>query len=302
MIRQFHLQKHNQNEVPHMTYSSDESCNASDHENTGLDGIVLCIPTMLHSKYIKICAKYGLAIFCEKPIAMNPNEIQELYDLCEDHNVQLCCGFQRRFDESYIALAEAIRRGDIGNPISAQIFFGDNPCPSIDFLRQGGNIFDDLCIHDVDFIRYALQDEVQSVYATSTCTSKRLKRYGIHDTAVMVLTFKSGCIVTLNLSRWSSYGYDQRCDVFGNKGIVSVHNQHTHSTVLMNGSGEHHAPLQESFGQRFQQAFVTEMDAYADVLIHNRPWPITVQDCCAVQSIAYAAKQSAETGCSVTLS
>jgi predicted dehydrogenase len=84
---------------------------------------------MLQSKYIKICAQYGLAIFCEKPVAMSPNE-----------------SFQRRFDESYIALAEAISRGDIGNnPISAQIFFGDNPFPSIDF-REGGNIFDNLCI------------------------------------------------------------------------------------------------------------------------------------------------------------
>jgi hypothetical protein len=83
-----------------MTYSSEESCNASIHENTGLDGIALCIPTMLQSKYIKICAQYGLAIFCEKPVAVSPNE-----------------SFQRRFDESYIALAEAISRGDIGKSV-----------------------------------------------------------------------------------------------------------------------------------------------------------------------------------------
>lgn len=164
--------------MPHLTCSSDESSNCSVEESTGIDGIVLCLPTMLHSEYIKICAKYGLAIFCEKPISMHPNEILELFEFCQDYNVPLCCGFQRRFDESYIAVAETIRRGDIGNPISSQIFFGDSPCPSIEFLRQGGNIFEDLCIHDVDFIRYALRDDVRSVFATSTSTSNKLKQYG----------------------------------------------------------------------------------------------------------------------------
>ena len=285
-----------------MTHSSDESSNDSIHEHTRLDGVILSIPTTLHAHYIKICASYNLAIFCEKPIALHPNAIRDLFNTCRQHQMPLCCGFQRRFDESYVAVANAIKRGDIGAPISVQMFFGDYPCPSVDFLREGGNIFEDLCIHDVDFVRWALGEEVKTVYATKICFSKELERYGIYDTAAIVLTFESGCIATLNLSRWSSYGYDQRCDVFGNKGIVSVRNQPTRSTVFVNENGEHHAPLMESFAQRFERAFASEMDAFADVMLLGEPWLITAEDCFAVQTIADAALKSSGIGCAINLS
>ncbi|KAL7524145.1 hypothetical protein ACHAWF_000828 [Thalassiosira exigua] len=104
---------------------------------------------------------------------------------------------------TYVAAAEALQGGAIGKPLSAQIF-----------LLAGGNIFFDLCIHDVDFIRWALQDEVESVFATATYSNSELKRSGIHDNATMVLSFRRGALVTLNLSRHSCYGYDQRCDIW----------------------------------------------------------------------------------------
>ena len=79
-----------------------------------------------------------------------------------------------------------------GKPVSASIFFADHPCPPIEFLLTGGCVFMDLSAHDVDFARYALDDDVVSVYATGSSSDERLKEAGVHDNAVMVTTFKKG--------------------------------------------------------------------------------------------------------------
>ena len=65
----------------------------------------------------------------------------------------------------------------------------------MEFLLQGGNIFFDLAIHDVDFIRWALQDEVESVFAATSYSSEQLKAHGIHDNATMVLKFSKGTLM-----------------------------------------------------------------------------------------------------------
>jgi len=164
----------------------------------------------------------------------------------------------------------------------------------LEFLLAGGNIFFDLCVHDVDFIRWALSDEVESVFATATCSSKELLKHGIQDNATMVLTFRKGTIVTITLSRWSCYGYDQRCEIFGEDGMVSVENEHKNTTILYNRCGEHHSRLKSSYGQRFKVAYANEMSAFCDTMLLKTPWRITQEDVIAVQKIAEAAKRACE--------
>lgn len=164
----------------------------NDDNNSSIDGIVLCAPTFTHDEVIRVAAENELPIFVEKPVDETAAKIENLFDLCEKSGAKLCCGFQRRFDDTYVAVAEAVKQGKIGNPISANIFFADHPCPPIEFLLTGGDIFMDLCAHDVDYIRWVLNDEVSSVYATGTSSTDVLKDAGVYDNATMLLNFKNG--------------------------------------------------------------------------------------------------------------
>jgi myo-inositol 2-dehydrogenase/D-chiro-inositol 1-dehydrogenase len=98
------------------------------------------------------------------------------------------------------------------------------------------------------------------------------------------------------MSRSASYGYDQRCEIFGSEGLVSIGNIHETSTVISSPSGIAHSKLQHSFPERFHQAFGTELDAFADTLLLGTPWPVTAEQCVNVQKVADAALKSAETG------
>jgi myo-inositol 2-dehydrogenase/D-chiro-inositol 1-dehydrogenase len=91
-----------------------------------INSIVLCTPTFTHSLAIKEAATLGLHIFTEKPISEDSTEIQQSYRVCQEHNVTLCCGFQRRFDKSYINMRNAIKSGKIGDPKMIHVFFADH--------------------------------------------------------------------------------------------------------------------------------------------------------------------------------
>jgi myo-inositol 2-dehydrogenase / D-chiro-inositol 1-dehydrogenase len=94
------------------------------------------------------------------------------------------------------------------------------------------------------------------------------------------------------MSRSATYGYDQRCEIFGDGGLISTHNEHAHSAVLSNGDGILHSKLKHSFPQRFNQAFISELDAFCSTLLLGTPWPVTADQCVRVQKVADAAKLS----------
>ena len=152
----------------------------------------------------------------------------------------------------------------------------------------------DLSAHDVDFIMQALNDDVISVYATGTSSMDELAAVGVHDNANMLLKFSRGTTVNLFMSRSATYGYDQRCEIFGDGGLISTTNEHAHSAVLSNANGVTHSKLKHSFPQRFNQAFASELDAFASTLLNDAPWPVTADHCIRVQKVADAAKLSCD--------
>ena len=244
-----------------------------DDNNDGtIDGLIVCTPTFTHKDIVKEVVSlasesescYNGGMFVEKPIGETAIEIEQIYELAKNAGINLCCGFQRRFDPSYKQVSDIIRNNttndfnssSIGTPLYSNIFFADHPVPPKSFLLTGGNIFMDLAIHDIDFITYTLggnndNNKVVRVYATGTSSDEELAAVGVHDNATLLMTFSNGTVVTIFMSRSATYGYDQRCEIFGTKGLISINNIHETSTVISNTTGIHQSRLQHSFPQRF---------------------------------------------------
>jgi len=162
-----------------------------------LDALIVSSPTFTHEAVIAEAAKNGLDVFTEKPVDETAAKIVQLFKIADRGGIRLCCGFQRRFDASYVAAANAVRNGEIGTPVTANIFFADHPCPPKEFLLKGGNIFMDLSAHDVDYIMHTLDDDVVSVYATGTSSTDELAAAGVHDNANVLMKFSQGKIILL---------------------------------------------------------------------------------------------------------
>jgi len=261
-----------------------------------IDAVWISTGTRLHHDLILQSLVNHKPTFCEKPISDSAEEIINCFNLSTP-SAPLCCGFQRRFDPHYAALLDAVKVKDaVGTVQTIHVVFRDHPCPPIEFLKEGGDPFNDLAPHDVDFVNLLLGEEPVEVYAQGSAFHLELVEAGVMDPAVMMLKYPSGALVTLEMSRNAEYGYDQRIEVFGTKGSATVRSPPTTSLEVANQDGFHTAVLDFSFPQRFHVAFAAEIDAFAQVVRGQRPPWVGLKECLSIHSICAAALQSATTG------
>jgi len=264
-----------------------------------INSVWISTPTFTHDECINVACKAGKAIFTEKPVAETPEDISKLFSTCQEAGVSLCCGFQRRFDTSYVAMKDAVAKGDVGKIIFINVMFGDHPSPPIEFLAKGGCPFMDLVPHDADFIRWLLDgEEPEEVYATGSSSTQELKAVNVCDNALMVAKYASGVTATISLSRGACYGYDNRIEVFGTKGRLVVETPVETTLTKQDLAGTHTARLQHSFPERFHQAFGAEVDMFARVGLKEDGacWPVGKEECIAAQRVAMVAAQSNKSG------
>ena len=194
------------------------------------------------------------------------------------------------------AAACRVRHGDIGKTTMVNVFFGDRTLPSRQFLENGGCPFMDLSPHDLDYVRWTLGQEPIEIFASGSSSNPDLAAANVLDNAFIFVKFDGGTLVSMQMSRGATYGYDQRCEFFGDAGRVTVGNQLKTSDTLADANGCHMATLKHSFPERFAHAFALEVAAFAEVVLDGAIWPVTERDCVMVQAIAQCAAQSEREG------
>ncbi|TMW55437.1 hypothetical protein Poli38472_010319 [Pythium oligandrum] len=234
-------------------------------------GVWIATPTPTHLPVIQDAltnSKTLKAIGIEKPVAGTLEEIDQAYNHCFQQNVHLVCSFQRRFDPSYEALRrQCVDEGRLGRLQSIHTVFRDHPCPSVEYLKTGGDPFHDLAVHDIDYVCTVVGEYPTRVYAYGTSLSDELKAVNVMDKASVWLEFpRTGVICTMDMSRRADYGYDQRVEVSGELGMLQVLNPPRTQIVHSGGHGVQGDTLVHSFPERFQDAYERELDHFVDVL------------------------------------
>ena len=187
--------------------------------NPNVDAVCICSATATHTKYILLAAKAGKAIFCEKPIDLSMERVNDCRKELQKYNVPIQIGFNKRFDPSHLSAKERKDKGEIGVLEQILITSRDPSGPSAEYLKVSGGMFRDQTIHDFDFACFILgNDSIDEIFATGDrLFSKEAKEAKDIDTAMIILRSKSGVFCHINNSRHSSYGYDQRVELFGSK-------------------------------------------------------------------------------------
>ncbi|RLN78328.1 hypothetical protein BBJ28_00000497 [Nothophytophthora sp. Chile5] len=242
-------------------------------QGTAIDGVWIATPTPAHLELVTECAQGGLgeslkAIDIEKPVAATVKEIDAAYDECLKSQVQLFCSFQRRFDPSYAALrAACVDKESVGKLQSIHTVFRDHPCPPVEFLKTGGDPFHDLAVHDIDYVCDLVGEYPTKVYAHGTSLSPELRELNVMDKASVWLEFPTtGVVCTMDLSRSAEYGYDQRIEVAGERGMLQVLNPSRTAMVQSTKAGLTADTLLHSFPERFREAYLLELDHFIDVV------------------------------------
>ncbi len=257
-----------------------------------IEAILISSSTNTHAFMMKDVAAAGKHIFCEKPLALELDKIDEALASVEKSGIKLQVGFNRRFDKSYQRLHAIVESGEIGRPCILRITNRDPDFPSMDFLRVSGGIFLDLVIHDFDMVRYQVGD-VQEVYAMGhVLLNQELKEFHDVDTDVIALRFANGTLGVIDNSRKAVYGYDQRLEVFWSNGTAMAGNEAETTVVKGNMDGFLSAKPPYFFMQRYAPCYVEEIRQFAQCVRDDRPTPVTGADGRAAVVLGYAAWKS----------
>lgn len=247
--------------------------------NTQIDAVIVASSTNTHVEICKASAAAGKHIFCEKPIALDLDQIDETLVSIENASVKLQVGFNRRFDKNFMQVYEAIVSGEIGEPHMLRITSRDPAPPPIEYVRISGGMFLDMTIHDFDMARYLIGEEVDEIYAAGGVhIDQNIGKAGDIDTAIVTLRFQNGVLATIDNSRQAVYGYDQRVEVFGSKGMMSVGNPLTNTVNFSGSAGSRTALPPYFFIERYKEAYLSEMQAFIRCIIEDTQPLVTGED------------------------
>ena len=268
-----------------------------------VDAVLIATPTPFHAEQIEAASNAGKAILCEKPVSLSVARIEDCLKTVEKNKTTLMIGFNRRFDPNFAALEKRIRAGAVGNVEMATIISRDPAPPPAEYVKSSGGIFRDMMIHDLDLARFLVGEDFVVVNALgSALVDKKIGEEGDCDTAAVQMQTASGKICVITNSRRATYGYDQRIEVHGSKGMLRAGNIHNTTVEVATAEGFHADPILHFFTERYGQAYANEVLTFIDAVTTGKTVSPSGHDGLQAQKLADAATESWQTGRPVKVS
>ena len=270
-----------------------------------VDAVLIATATDTHADLLEQAVAAGKPVLCEKPIDLSLARVNRCADVIRGAGTPIQLGFVRRFDPGHKAVHDAVRAGEIGDLHQVVVTSRDPGLAPEAYLKGSGGILRDMTIHDFDMARFILGEEPDTVFATGArlVAPELMKRLGDYDTVTIVMTTASGKQAVIVNSREAAYGYDQRVEAFGSKGMAQSENRRPHH-MLMSGKGysDRAAPLLDFFIERYREAFDAEISEFVDAVQSGRAPSVGFEDGRQALALAEAALKSIEEGRVVKLS
>lgn len=237
-----------------------------------IKSIFIATSTKTHLKFIEEGVKNKKVIFCEKPLDLDLKKINQSKKKLAKLNPKIQMGFNRRYDPAHNSLKEYLIKNKIGKLEKIIITSRDPSPPPLSYLKISGGIFKDMMIHDFDLARYYTgSDEFVSVFATGEYfTDKKYKNANDLELATVVMKTKKGVQCIITNSRHCSFGYDQRIELFGNKGMIISDNQRDLETVIYSkNSTNNKSTFKNFFIERYSEAYKIQLNDLAKLCNKN---------------------------------
>lgn len=262
----------------------------------GISGVVIASPTPTHVDLMLAAARRGYTVFCEKPVDLDLARARAAAEMLDTLGARVLIGFNRRFDPHFAALRSRLADNALGAVEAVHIVSHDPAPPPIAYVETSGGLFSDMVIHDFDMARWLMDAPFTGVFAQAACLiDPAIGAAGDVDTARTILTTADGRMCTISSSRRSGYGYDQRIEVFGERGLIRAGNIARTSVEEWSADGCRSAPIQTFFLDRYADAYRREIAHFADMLEGAAPL-IDHHDGVAALALAEAARRSMASG------
>lgn len=260
-----------------------------------IGAVLICSSTDTHSPISLEAIRAGKHIFCEKPIDHDTAKIKEVLSAVEAAGLKYQVGFNRRFDHNFEAVRNAVLQNRVGDVEIVKITSRDPAPPSPAYVKVSGGMFLDMTIHDFDMVRYLTGSEVEEVYVQSAVlVDPAIGEAGDVDTAIISMKLANGALAVIDNCRRAAYGYDQRAEVFGSKGMAAAENDSASTVRVSDESGVSGEKPLYFFLERYLQAYAKEVSSFVDAVVNDAPVPCGADDGLKAVLIGLAATKSAK--------
>jgi myo-inositol 2-dehydrogenase/D-chiro-inositol 1-dehydrogenase len=270
-----------------------------------VDAVLIATATDTHADLLEQAVAARKPVLCEKPIDLSLARVNRCAEAIRGLTTPIQLGFVRRFDPGHKAVHDAVRSGEIGELHQVVITSRDPGLAPEAYLKVSGGIFRDMTIHDFDMARFVLGEEPELVFATGArlVTPALMEKLGDYDTVTVLMTTVSRKQAVILNSREAVYGYDQRVEAFGSKGMAVSENRRPHQMLLSGKEFTGHAPpLLTFFIERYREGFDAEIDAFVEAVESSKPPVVGFEDGRRALALAEAALKSVEEGRAVKVS
>ena len=280
------------------TASTDVNIALSDPD---VQGVLVCSSTDTHLDLILAGVNAGKAVFTEKPLDLDLGRIDEKLGEIDSKDVPVLVGFNRRYDPNFKAVREAITSGQIGDLEMVKITSRDPGPPPIEYINVSGGLFRDMMIHDFDLARWLLGEDPVEVSASASClVDAAIGEAGDVDTAAVTMKTASGKLCQIDNSRRAVYGYDQRMEVLGSKGMAKAENVQSNTVEIWGEQSVEREKPPHFFIERYTDAYRDELAHFVDVVNGTTDPAVTTRDGRQALALANAALASSQSGRTVT--
>lgn len=272
------------------------------------DGAVIALPNKLHLPAAEACAKRGIDMLVEKPLAPTIEEGEAIINVCREYGVSLAVGHHRRFSSKVRRLEQIVASGELGMLIGGTMVWAlakDKEYYNEAWrTEEGGGPLLINSTHDIDNLRFVTKLTFTSVYAAA---QNSIRGNVVEDSASILLETKEGPSFTYFLSDgapspWSYevtarenskyVSYKENCyHLFGSRGSVSFPQLDVYRyTEEQHGWYE---PLQHENQQPdMNDPFARELHHFINVLYKEEKPFVTGEDALETMKVVHAVKRS----------
>jgi len=264
------------------------------------DAVVVATPTKYHKDIVIAAAEAGRHIFCEKPMALNIQDCNEMIGAVEKNGVKLQIGFMRRFDKAFMAAKERLEQGEIGDIVQVRsITYGPStPKPWMYDISKSNGPLAEVNSHDIDTLRWYTGSEFEKVYAIASnyrCPDAKDKFPDFYDNVILTASFENGMQGVVGGAQGVKYGYDSRCEILGTKGIIFVGSLDDCSMVSCSVNGASR-PVVKSWANLYEQAYLQEDRHFVECIIEDKQPKVTGKDGRMAVAVVNAGNESIKKG------
>ena len=261
-----------------------------------VDAVLIASSTNTHADLLSGAIAAGKSIYCEKPVDLDINRVKAVVQQAHKTRLPILVGFSRRFDSNHSGIREALQNGEIGKLEMMSITARDPKPPPLSYIKVSGGQLRDQTIHFFDMLRWLAGEDPLEVYATGAAlVDPAIGEAGDVDTSMLILKFPSGALCHINCSRRADYGYDERVELFGSKGMAVSRRKPRRDVSLYKGSSIISDGLYPGWFERMEPTFYQALDALIRAVEGEKVEYPTLMDGLKAQIIAEAAVESLHT-------